>query len=248
MNEDPFPYLMYLFFFVLYIIFFSHLFNKKLEYLMFILIFILSIFSGVKTVSDIYSSNILFKFDVLDSFINKISFFKIIKNILFSTIVIFLVGISMIVNIVLYAVKQTVPLSSVISHIFVLFALIAYRLFYNMSIPLWGIVIIPVLLIFISLILILTGIHKLKEKNKDNDNDRNEIGVSKNTRKKLNIYKGLYITDTILLNIYMFIALFYNKEEVTQLATYLIMPIVYGTSGYMVYLANKLSVVKPIPK
>jgi hypothetical protein len=213
---------------------------------MFILIFILSIFSGVKTVSDIYSSNILFKFDVLDSFINKISFFKIIKNILFSTIVIFLVGISMIVNIVLYAVKQTVPLSSVISHIFVLFALIAYRLFYNVSIPLWGIVIIPVLLIFISLILILTGIHKLKEKNKDNDS--NEIGVSKNTRKKLNIYKGLYITDTILLNIYMFIALFYNKEEVTQLATYLIMPIVYGTSGYMVYLGNKLSDIKPIPK
>jgi uncharacterized membrane-anchored protein len=84
------------------------------------------------------------------------------------------------------------------------------------------------------------------KKNKDDDN--NEIRVSKNTRKKLNIYKGLYITDAILLNMYMVIALFYNKEEVTQLATYLIMPIVYGTSGYMVYLANKLSDVKSISK
>jgi hypothetical protein len=243
--NDPFPYLIYVFFLILYIIFFSHLFNKNLEYLMFILIFILSIFSGVKTVSDIYNSNILFKFDVLDSFVNKIGFFKIIKNILFSTIVIILVGISMLVNIVLYAVKQTVPLSSVISHIFVLFTLIAYRLFYNVSIPLWGIVIIPILLIFVSFIFILITIHNLK-KNKDDDN--NEIRVSKNTRKKLNIYKGLYITDAILLNMYMVIALFYNKEEVTQLATYLIMPIVYGTSGYMVYLANKLSDVKSISK
>ena len=232
--NDPFPYLIYVFFLILYIIFFSHLFNKNLEYLMFILIFILSIFSGVKTVSDIYNSNILFKFDVLDSFVNKIGFFKIIKNILFSTIVIILVGISM-----------SVPLSSVISHIFVLFTLIAYRLFYNVSIPLWSIVIIPILLIFVSFIFILITIHNLK-KNKDDDN--NEIRVSKNTRKKLNIYKGLYITDAILLNMYMVIALFYNKEEVTQLATYLIMPIVYGTSGYMVYLANKLSDVKSISK
>lgn len=61
------PYILEIVFIILYITFFVYLFDKKTEGLIIIFLFILTIFAGFKTISDLYSlKNGLFKLDFLD--------------------------------------------------------------------------------------------------------------------------------------------------------------------------------------
>jgi len=52
-------------FFILYITFFSFIFNKKVEGIILILLLILTFFAGGKTINDLYKSKITIKFDFL---------------------------------------------------------------------------------------------------------------------------------------------------------------------------------------
>ena len=61
------PYILEIVFIILYITFFVYLFDKKTEGLIIIFLFILTIFAGFKTISELYSlKNGLFKLDFLD--------------------------------------------------------------------------------------------------------------------------------------------------------------------------------------
>ena len=62
------PYILEIVFIILYIVFFVYLFDKKTEGLIIIFLFILTVFAGFKTISELYSlKNGLVKFGFLDS-------------------------------------------------------------------------------------------------------------------------------------------------------------------------------------
>lgn len=56
-NKDCFPYLIYIAFFVLYIIFFSYLFNDKVEVIILFLLFLLTLLLNVKLFNDLIMNN-----------------------------------------------------------------------------------------------------------------------------------------------------------------------------------------------
>jgi hypothetical protein len=62
---DYLQYILEIVFIILYITFFSFIFNKKVEGIIIILLLILSFFAGGKTINDLYKSNLAIKFDFL---------------------------------------------------------------------------------------------------------------------------------------------------------------------------------------
>ena len=70
------PYILEIVFIILYIVFFVYLFDKKTEGLIIIFLFILTVFAGFKTISDLYNldkKDGLVKFDFLDFSTNSSS-------------------------------------------------------------------------------------------------------------------------------------------------------------------------------
>jgi hypothetical protein len=81
---DYLQYILEIVFVILYITFFSFIFNKKVEGIIIILLLILSFFAGGKTINDLYKSNLAIKFDFLRDTKpdNNITFIQRLLNII----------------------------------------------------------------------------------------------------------------------------------------------------------------------
>ena len=145
----------------------------------------------------------------------------------------------------LYMIGTAIPLN------FLLFLSVALILYiciqlgnYYATIPMFVILGIPIILIIISLILIMVTI--------SNYNSNASARESKFTLSNVNEleifkYKITMIFEFILLFLWLFY-LFITEDRVdktsVQFYSYVLLPVLYGGSSYMVYVANGLSKMK----
>jgi hypothetical protein len=153
------PYILETVFIILYITFFVYLFDKKTEGLIIIFLFVLTVFAGFKTISELYSlKNGLFKLDFLDFSSSSSS------------------GI----------MKYFFDFATYISKI---------------QLPLWIITTLPISLSIISLLLIVLTVSYIKKTKKNIT--FGEIPFVRKPRKLLDDYKGLFISNFVLLIIFI---------------------------------------------
>ena len=106
-----FPFIIYFYFFVIYIIFFCYLFNYKIESLIFIFLFILTVLAGFKTIIDLYKNgNFNLNLTPLHAFFEDESM-RFYNDLLFSPLVTLILTSFLIAAIYLYATGSNVPLN-----------------------------------------------------------------------------------------------------------------------------------------
>lgn len=168
------PYILETVFIILYITFFVYLFDKKTEGLILIFLFVLTVFAGFKTISDLYNldkKDGLVKFDFLNfsSHLSGNSVFKLFFD--FGT----------------YISKNPLPV--------------------------WMFTILPISLAIVSLLLIILTVSYIKKTNKNIT--FGDIPFVRKPRKLLDDYKGLFISNFVLLIIFILSVIGLNSLKVS---------------------------------
>ena len=237
-----FPFIIYFYFFVIYIIFFCYLFNYKIESLIFIFLFILTVLAGFKTIIDLYKNgNFNLNLTPLHAFFEDESM-RFYNDLLFSPLVTLILTSFLIAAIYLYASGSNVPLNFLLflSISLILYICIQLGNYYD-TIPMFVVLGIPIILIIISLILMMVTIANYNA----NATVRNgQFSLSNINHPEMIKYKISIILELTL----MFFWLFYlfmtddsDDKTTVQFYSYAILPVLYGGSSYMIYVANGLS-------
>lgn len=229
-------------FFIIYLIFFFFLFNSKIESLIFIFLFILSIFSGFKIIIDLYKNkNFVLDLKPLQQFFMDDSM-QFYNNLLFSPIITIILTIILLGSVYIHVTGGNIPLQ------FLLFSSISLVLFiliqlgnYFKFIPLFVVLGIPILFIIISLILIMIIIKKY---NTNASVKNSKFSISSINKNEILKYKIVFILEMILLFFFLFYYYITNDiidNTVSQFYSYFIIPLLYFGSSYMIYVANNIS-------
>ena len=240
--ENDIDYFMYMTFASIYLILFSYFFNTNLEFLVFLFITVTYIFFGFKTFIDFYLRPYLtlnFNFTEILNF----GIFKVITDILFYPWVILSIFILFIYKLSQYFTGNSVNLLYIIIEgiILGLFMLMKSNLLTFAKYPLWIFFSIPILLNVVGLSLVTQNASTLINKNRQNLS----LNVSKPNRKLISNYKVLVIINALLIAILLSLCLFGEKPP-SRYILYLFFSIIYGTSGYLMYLSNNIFNIKPI--
>jgi len=216
-------------FLVLYIIFFSTVFNRKVEFLIIICICVITILSGFNIIQELYYKN--------NKFLSLELLYKVVnKSILGKFAIQSIISIIFIVFVCLYVYKKVSFTYLLISTIMMGLS-ISLQINTFVSIPIWLLVSIPIILVFISLVFILIKMNDLI--NRKDKNGRNGP-IPKFERNRLNTYKGLLITDICLIITVIFgnvLPVTYDKDWFT-IIEYILFTFIYTLSPYLVYFSN----------
>ena len=161
-NTDNIKVVNYFFYVVLYLILFIFMFQPKIENLVIIMIFILTVFFEFNLIMDIKDINsVKFDFKLFSEFINQRNG-TIVNELLFSPLALFLICILLITFLALYVTKT--PGISV-TFIYFLAIYLAVMSFFTLGntikngIPFYIVILIPFILILVSLIMITVSIY-----------------------------------------------------------------------------------------
>jgi hypothetical protein len=201
--------------------------------------------AGLKTIIDLYKNgNFNLNLTPLHNFFQDESM-RFYNDLLFSPLVTLILTSLLISAIYLYAMGSNVPLN------FLLFLSVSLILYiciqlgnYYETIPMFIVLGIPIVLIIISLILMMVTIANYNA----NASVRNaQFSLSNINQPEMFKYKISFILELTL----MFLWLFYlfitddnddnDDKTKTQFYSYAILPVLYGGSSYMIYVANGLS-------
>ena len=237
-----FPFLIYFYFFVIYIIFFCYLFNYKIESLIFIFLFILTVLAGFKTIIDLYmNGNFNLDLTPLQNFFEDESM-RFYNDLLFSPLITLILTSFLIIAIYLYATGSNVPLNFLLflSVSLILYICIQLGNYFN-TIPMFIVLGIPIVLIIISLILIMVTIANYNSNASARDG---QFTLSNINQPEMLKYKISIILELLLIFFWLFY-LFITDDLVdktsVQFYSYAILPVLYGGSCYTIYVANGLS-------
>jgi len=251
-NTDNIKVVNYFFYVVLYLILFIFMFQPKIENLVIIMIFILTVFFEFNLIMDIKDINsVKFDFKLFAEFINQRNG-TIVNELLFSPLTLFLICILLITFVALYVTKT--PGISV-TFIYFLAIYLAVMSFFTLGntikngIPFYIVILIPFILIVVSLIMMIVTIYNYNESSKNNSLYSKSIFLSNIDSIHFLKYKITIIIEFIFIFFilsYLFLFLGGNNTSSNRVQSllYLFMPIIYGISGYLVFLSNKILQIK----
>ena len=216
-------------FLVLYIIFFSTIFNRKVEFLIMVCICIITILGGFNIIQELYYKN--------DKYLNLELLYDVIKKSILGKIAVqSVISVIFIVFVCLY-VYSKISLSYLLISTILMFLSVSLQINTIVSIPIWALVSIPIILVFISLVFTLIKMNKWIN---STDNKGRNMPISKHNRKKLTAYKGILITDMCLIISVIIgnvLPITYDKEWFTILE-YILFTFIYTLSPYLVYFSD----------
>jgi hypothetical protein len=229
---DRFQVLNNIAFLVLYIIFFSTVFNRKVEFLIMVCICIITILGGFNILQELYYSK-------NEKYLNLGILYDVIKKSIIGKIAVqWVISIIFIVFVCLY-VYSKISLSYLLISTILMFLSTSLQVMTFVSIPIWALVSIPIILVFVSLVFTLI---KMNDWINSTDSKGRRIPIPSYARKKLNAYKGLLITDICLIIVVIcgnVLPITYNKDWFTILE-YILFTFIYTLSPYLVYFSNTL--------
>jgi hypothetical protein len=242
----------YFFYVVLYFILFIFMFKPKIENVVIIMIFILTVFFEFNLIMDIKDINsVTFDFKLFSEFMNEQDG-SIVNYLLFSPLALFLISVLLIIVVVLYVTKTSaVP----ITFIYFLAIYLGVMSFFYLGntikngIPFYIVILIPFILIIVSLIMTIVTIYNYNESSKKNLLFSKNIFLSSIDSKHLLQYKILIIIEFVFIfGILSYLFLYLGSKNTSstkvQSLLYVFMPIIYGISAYLIFLSNKILQVK----
>lgn len=235
--------LMYILLIIFYLIFFSFLFVEKMEGIMFIIIFILSTFSGYKLLYDMKTSEIL-NID-MNSVQNTFSFaFDILRKfgsigVMMTLLVLFAITFTLFyMN---YIPRVGFSITTILLSISILFSIISQKLDDIKQISYFLLYIGPMVLIMTSLIMMMDSIAKI------DNSPINRMKMSRKNRENLLAYKILLFISTFIIIgslVYSSASKDLSKPNPNVDAiVFTCIIILYITSSYTMYYSNEISLV-----
>jgi hypothetical protein len=221
------------------------MFNVKIESLIFIFLFILTVLAGFKTIIDLYkNSNFNLDLTPLRDFFEDESM-RFYSSLMFSPIITMMLSIILMVAVYLYAIGSNIPLNFLLflSVVLILYICIQLGNYFSMF-PMFIVLGIPIVLIIISLILMMVTIANYNSNTSARDA---QFTLSNINHPEMLKYKISMILEFTLMFFWLFY-LYITEDRVdktsVQFYSYAILPVLYGGSSYMVYVANGLSKMK----
>jgi hypothetical protein len=232
------------------------MFQPKIENLIMVVLFILTIISGFNLIMDIKDNDVItLNFDLIASAMNTKNG-SIVNDFLFSPVVLCIIAMILIIHIGLYVTNtDEVP----VSFLYWLSAYLGIMSFFTLGnsydggVPFFVVIGMPIVLIIISMILMTITIYNYNKSSQKHSLYNRFIYLSNIDENNMMYYKITIIIEFIfivLLLLFVFmrygslVALTKNENTILQSVLYSSLPIIYGLSGYSVFLGNKLSKIK----
>lgn len=217
--------------FILYIIFFSTIFNKRVEFFITICVCIITIISGFSTFTQLYNSN--------NTFLDLKMLYNIVDKSLIGKLGIqYLLTIIFIIISLLYY-YDGINVMYVVYSAFLMVISVSLNFISVSYLPIWALVSIPIMLLIVSMIFFLIKMNSLRGKK---DKYGNTLPIPHQYSKEINDYKILLITDlTLIISIVAgnIIPYIYGNEWFTKIE-YILFSVVYGLTPYMVYYSTSM--------
>lgn len=225
---------------ILYFILFSFMFNPKLENIIMIFLFISIFIGGYNLFSDLNKQEIFMEFEPIMDIFEANAGLDLLKLILFSPFTTIFIFILLIV--VLFAYLNNHPstnLSYIIFLAIILFTTNIVQIGTNIKdIRLSNVLILPIFMMLISLLFVLIEIYNI---NTSSTGKQEFIPYSKLNPNSI-YYKTAIILELLILGLFLgYFVLFYTKgDKNMQYQLYIVLLILYGISGSMVYMSSQL--------
>jgi hypothetical protein len=235
-----FPAFSYIFILITYIVLFSFLFQPKLENIILIFLFILTLIAGFNLIMDLKRNKMYLTFAPLEELFKNDGGLDLIKLLLFSpitTMLLFIVFIYVLINYI--NGQPDFNLNYVIFLSVLLFTTNALQMGATIqSINIAWVFAIPYILIILSILFVIIVIYNI---NANTTGKNDPIPLSKFDENGFLFDISMIITVSIIALFLTYFVLFYETENKTlQFQLYTIIPIIYGGSAYMTYLSSIL--------
>lgn len=259
-----FDIIQYLLIIILYLGLFRYLYanDGKIEGLVFILLFILTVFVGFKIIFDFYNSSVnsndkesfFLRFKSFEVFAKEIQILRLIKDFLFSSLVTLVLLIVLIVSVVQYIQKGIRnDYDFLVTMVCLTFGQVAFSFTNsNTKIPFYILFGIPIILLIVSLILIMISIFNI-----NSDSPTKKLKLNKDGRKRIKKYKDFFVSIIIFIIVTLFsfsvvsiydenisgndLSVNDNYKSSIDLFVTLFLLVIYGLTGYAVFEADAIS-------
>lgn len=237
-----YPIFIYLVFIILYIVLFIFLFQPKLENIIYIFLFILTVISGFNTLLDIRKKDMVMNFKPIEELFDSGNGLDLIKAIFFSPFTTIVIFIFFIFYLITYLSGKTKVNQS---FIFIMALLLFVINMVQMGISIGKVNIIyifmiPIIIIILSLLFITISIYKL---NNNSTGNTDILPFSQTDPKNSDVYRLSLIIDVCLIICFMiYFVLFYSDEndKKLQYQLYTVIPLIYGISAYNIYISSNI--------
>ena len=258
-----FDIIQYLLIIILYLKLFIFLFANegKIEGLVFILLFVLTVFVGFKIIFDFYKSSVsavdrelyFLRFKSFEIFANDIEILKLMKDFLLSPVVTLVLLVLLVFSIVEY-IKKGIrnDYDFLVTMSCLTFGQIAISLTNaSTKVPFYILFGIPIILLIVSLILILVSIFNI------NSDAITKLKLNKSGRERVKKYKHFFVSNIIFFIVSLFLfsvssifdknnsggepSVNDNYKSSIDLFLTLFLLIIYGLTGYAVFEADAIS-------
>lgn len=254
-----FDIIQYLLIIILYLGLFRFLYANegKIEGLVFILLFVLTLFVGFKIIFDFYKSSVsavdkelyFLRFKSFEIFTKEIEILKLIKDFLLSPLVTLILLVLLIFSIVQYIQKGIrKDYDFLVTMCCLTFGQIGISFTSSdTKVPFYILFGIPIILLMVSLILIIVAIFNI-----NSEAITKKLKLNKNGRERVKKYKDFFVSIIIFFIVTLFlfsVSPIYDKnnsvnenyKSSTDLLVTLFLLIIYGLSGYAVFEADAIS-------
>lgn len=259
-----FDIIQYLLIIILYLGLFRYLYanDGKIEGLVFILLFVLTVFVGFKIIFDFYKSSVnaldkesfFLRFKSFEIFAKEIQILKLIKDFLLSSLVTLVLIILLIVSIAQYLNKGVRnDYDFLVTMACLTFGQVAFTLTNsNTKVPFYILFGIPIILLMVSLILIMVSIFNI-----NSDAPTKKLKLNKGGRERVKKYKDFFVSIVIFFIVTLFIfsvsdiydknnsggdlSVNDNYKSSIDLFVTLFLLVIYGLTGYAVFEADAIS-------
>ena len=259
-----FDIIQYLLIIILYLGLFRFLYANegKIEGLVFILLFVLTVFVGFKIIFDFYKSSVsavdrelyFLRFKSFEIFANDIEILKLMKDFLLSPVVTLVLLVLLVFSIVEY-IKKGIrnDYDFLVTMSCLTFGQIAISLTNaSTKVPFYILFGIPIILLIVSLILILVSIFNI-----NSDAITKKLKLNKSGRERVKKYKDFFVSIIIFFIVSLFLfsvssifdknnsggepSVNDNYKSSIDLFLTLFLLIIYGLTGYAVFEADAIS-------
>ena len=250
---DNLRYGVYIFYIVLYLILFGFLFKSNVENLVMVILFVLVVISGFNIIMDIKDNKtVYFYFKLFYEFMdmNNGTF---VNDLLFSPTALFMICILLIILIALYVSNiGAIP----VQLLYFLASYLGIISFFTVGnsiktgVPFYIVIGIPLILIIISLIMMMVTVYNYNTSSNKNGLYSKFIFLSSIDPTDTLNYKIVMIMEFIFMFLILMYLFIYLKDKPkidsneVQSLLYIVLPIIYGLSGYLLFLSNNLLQVK----
>lgn len=254
-----FDIIQYLLIIILYLGLFRFLYANegKIEGLIFILLFVLTVFVGFKIIFDFYRSSIsaidkelyFLRFKSFEVFAKEIEVLKLIKDFLLSPLVTLVLLVLLIFSIVQYIQKGIRnDYDFLVTMCCLTFGQIGISLTNtDTKVPFYILFGIPIILLIVSLILIIVSIFNI-----NSDAITKKLKLNKSGRERVKKYKDFFVSIIIFFIVSLFLfsvsSIFDENNSVNEnnkssidLFLTLFLLVIYGLTGYAVFEADAIS-------